>query len=79
MARNVLILIFCATMSVILGLGYYEPFRSGELTVRGRTSRRDKDPISYWLGMFIGTLGFLVMVSGTALMAFLVFVDLRGR
>jgi hypothetical protein len=79
-ARNILLLIFCATMSVILGLGYYNSFRSGSLTVKGRrTSRRDHEPIAYWIGMLIGILGFLVMVSGTALMAFLVFVDLRGH
>ncbi len=66
-------------MGVILGIGYYKSFRSGVLTVKGYTSRRDREPIRYWFGMFIGTLGFIVMVSVTALMAFLVFVDLYGR
>jgi hypothetical protein len=59
-------------MAVLLGVGYYDAFRSGVLTVKGHTSRRDHEPIRYWLGMLIGTFGFLVMVAGAALMAFLV-------
>ena len=74
--RNLFILIFCATITVLLGRGYYESFRSGVLRVKGRTSRRDQEPISYWVGMLIGTLAFLVLASGTALMAFLVCMDL---
>jgi hypothetical protein len=65
-------------MAFLLGKGYYKSFRSGALTVKGRTSRRDKEPISYWIGMVVGTFGFLVMVSGTVLMAFLVCVALFG-
>ncbi len=79
LARNLFILIFCATIAFLLGIGYYESLRSGVLTIKGRTSRRDREPISYWLGMLLGTFAFLVMASATALMAFLVCVDLFGR
>jgi hypothetical protein len=79
--RELFILFFCATIAVLLGNGYYKSFRSGVLTVRGHTfkgytSRRDKEPISYWIGMAVGIFAFLVMVSGAALMAFLVCMDL---
>ncbi len=76
MARELLILFFCATIAFLLGNGYYKSFRTGVLTVKGYTSRRDKEPIRYWLGMAVGIFEFLVMVSGAALMAFLVCVDL---
>jgi len=75
-ARELFILFFCAAIAFLLGNGYYKSFRSGVLTIKGRTSPRDKEPLSYWIGMAIGTLAFLVMVSGTALMAFLVCMDL---
>ena len=78
MARELFILIVCATIAFLLGDGYYGSFRSGMLTVKGRTSRRDREPISYWIGMLIGTLVFLVMVSATALMAFLLCMDFFG-
>ncbi len=78
MARNILILILCAAVTFALGTGYYESFRTGVLTVKGRTSRRDREPIQYWRGMLIGTFVFLVLASGTALMAFLVCGDLFG-
>lgn len=78
MARELLIFLLCATMAFLLGKGYYESFRSGVLTVKGHTSRRDKEPISYWIGMAFGTFVFLVMTSGAAVMAFLVCVDLFG-
>ena len=79
MARELLILFFCATIAFLLGNGYHKSFRSGVLTtIKGGTSRRDKEPISYWSGMAIGTFAFLVMVSATAVMAFLVCVDLSG-
>ena len=71
-ARELFILFFCATIAFLIGNGYYKSFRSGVLTVKGRTSHRDKEPISYWIGMAIGTFAFLAMVSATALMAFLV-------
>jgi len=78
-ARELFILFFCATIAFLLGNGYYKSFRSGVLTtIKGRTSRRDKEPISYWVGMAIGTFAFLVMVSATAVMAFLVCVGLSG-
>jgi|GEM_PF-3367802 hypothetical protein len=41
MARNLFILIFCLTITVLLGRGYFVSLRSGVLTVEGRTSRRD--------------------------------------
>lgn len=82
MARELLILFFCATIAFLLGNGYYKSFRSGVLTIRRtfkvHTFRRDKEPISYWISMAIGTFAFLVMVSGAAVMAFLVCVDLFG-
>lgn len=82
MARELIMLcfclFFCATMAFLLGNGYYKSFRSGVLTVKGHTSRRDKEPISYWIGIAIGVFVFLVMVSGTVVMAFFVRVDLLG-
>ena len=80
MARELLILFFCATIAFLLGNGYYKSFRTGVLTtIKSRgTSRRDKEPISYWIGMAVGIFAFLVMVSATALMAFLVYVGLSG-
>ena len=78
MARELFILVFCATIAFLLGNGYYKSFRSGVLTIKGHTSRRDKEPIRYWIGMAIGTFAFLVVVSGAAVMAFLVCVDLFG-
>ena len=77
--RNLFILVFCATITVLLGRGYYDSLRSGVLTVKGRTSRRDHEPISYWIGMLIGTFALLIMASATALMAFLVYVNLYKR
>jgi len=78
MARELFILLFCATIAFLLGNGYYKSFRSGVLTIKGRTARRDEEPISYWIGMAIGTFAFLVLVSATAVMAFLVCVGLSG-
>lgn len=77
--RELFIFFFCAAIAFLLGKGYYQSFCSGVLTVKGHSSHRDKEPISYWIGMTIGTFAFLVMVSGAALMAFLVCVDLSGR
>jgi hypothetical protein len=77
-ARELFILFFCATIAFLLGNGYYKSFCSGALTIKGHTSRRDKEPISYWIGMAIGTFALLVMVSGIAVMAFLVCQDLFG-
>jgi hypothetical protein len=78
--RNLLILVFCATITVLLGDGYYAAFRSGVLRTIGyrRAYHRDREPIRYWIGMIIGTFGFLVLASATAVMAFLVCVDLFG-
>ena len=78
MARKLFILFFGATIAFLLGNGYYKSFRSGLLTVNLRTYRRDKEPISYWIGMVIGTFAFLVAVSATALVAFLVCEALFG-
>jgi hypothetical protein len=77
-ARELFILFFCATIAFLLGKGYYKSFRSGVLTIKGHTSRWDKEPISYWIGIAIGTFVFLVMMSGAAVMAFLVCVALFG-
>lgn len=79
MARNLFILIFGATIAILLGWGYYDALRSGVLAVKGRTARRDHEPISYWLGMFIGAFAFLVVVSLTGVMAFLVCMNLFGH
>jgi len=80
-ARELFILFFCATIAFLLGNGYYKSFRSGVLTLtkgHTRSYRRDKEPISYWIGMAVGIVAFLIVVSGTALMAFLVYVGLSG-
>jgi len=79
-ARELFILFFCATIAFLLGNGYYKSFRSGVLTLikSRRTYRRDKEPIRYWILMALGTFGFVVAVSVTAVMAFLVCVDLSG-
>jgi hypothetical protein len=77
-AREIFVFFFSATMAFLLGKGYYESFRSGVLTIKGRTSRRDKEPISYWIGMSVGIFAFLVMVCVGAVMAFLVCVNLLG-
>jgi hypothetical protein len=79
-ARELFILVFCATIAFLLGNGYYKSFRSGVLTIikTRRTYHREKEPIRYWIGMAIGTFAFLVMVSWAAVMAFLVCVDLFG-
>jgi hypothetical protein len=37
------------------------------------------EPISYWIGIAIGTFAFLGMVSGAVVMAFLVCMDLFGN
>lgn len=78
MTRELFILFSCATIAFLLGKGYYKSFRSGILTIKGRTSRRDKEPTIYWIGMAIGTFALLVLVSATAAMAFLVCVGLSG-
>ena len=80
-ARNALILIFGATMTVLLGDGYYASFRSGVLKTIGsrRAVRRDQEPIGYWVGMAIGIFAFLAVASMTALLAFLVFMQLYQR
>jgi len=80
-ARDLFILFFVATIALLLGNGYYKSFRSGVLTIikTGHTFRRDKEPIRYWIGMAMGFVGFLVMLSGAALMAFLVCVDLFSK
>jgi len=77
-ARELFLLVFLAIMAFLLGNGYYKSFRSGVLTIRGGTYRRDQEPISYWISMVIGTFVFLVMVSATAVMAFLACVGLFG-
>ena len=78
-ARNVFILISFATIAFFLGNGYYKSFRSGVLTLKGRTYRRNREPIGYWLGMLSGTFAFLVIAAATALMAALVSMNLFGR
>lgn len=79
MARNLFILIFCASIAVLLGRGYYDVLRSGVLTVKGCTSHRDTEPVRYWLGMAIGIFVFVIMASGTVLMVFLVCVGLFSK
>ena len=78
LTREIFTLCFGATIAFLLGKGYYDSFRSGVLTVKRYTSRRDKQPVRYWIGMAIGTFAFLVVVSVTAVMAFFVYVDLFG-
>jgi hypothetical protein len=76
--RELFIFVFGVAVAFFLGKGYYESFRSGVLTIKGRTSRRDREPIGYWTGMAIGSLAFLVVVAGTAVTAFLICVGLFG-
>jgi hypothetical protein len=78
MAREVLIFFCFATIAFLLGRGYYESFRSGVLTLKGCTYRRDKEPTLYWISMVIGTFAFLLTISVTAVMAFLVYMHLFG-
>jgi uncharacterized protein (DUF2062 family) len=77
-ARELFILVLSATIAFFLGDGYYKSFRSSVLTVKGRTYRREKEPIGYWIGMAIGIFGFLVMLSATAVMAFRLCIGLSG-
>jgi hypothetical protein len=77
-ARELFVLFFCATIAFLLGNGYYKSFRSGVLRIKGGTYRRDEKPTLYWISMAMGIFGFLAMVSATAVMAFLVCVDLFG-
>jgi hypothetical protein len=78
MTRAIFILFFGATIAFLLGKGYYESFRSGVLTIKGRTYRRDEEPTLYWISMVIGAFAFLLMMSVTAVMAFLVCMHLFG-
>jgi len=70
---------FCAAIAVLLGRGYYDSFRSGVLTVKGRTSRRDHEPIEYWFGMCAGAFAFLVLAAASVALAFFLCVDLLRR
>ena len=79
MARDLLTFILCATVAVLLGYGYYDALRSGVLTVKGRTSRRNHEPIRYWLGMIFGALAFLLTASLATLMAFFVVMGVFRR
>jgi hypothetical protein len=73
MARELLVFVLGATVTVLLGDGLYASFRQGELkTVRARRSvRRSHQPLQYWLGMAAVAFAFVVMASITALFAFL--------
>jgi len=77
-ARELFTLLFCATIAFLLGNGYYKSFGSGVLTIRGRSYRRDTEPIRYWIGMAIGTVAFFVVVFASAVMAFLVCLRFSG-
>jgi hypothetical protein len=78
-AREFFILsLFLAAIAFFLGKGYYESFRSGVLTIKRRTYRRDEEPTLYWICMAIGAFAFLVTASFAAIMAFLVCVNLFG-
>jgi hypothetical protein len=78
MAREFFIFLFCATIAFFLGNGYYDSFRSGVLTVKGRSYRRDEEPTLYWISLAIGTFAFLILISVTAIMAFVIFMNLLG-
>ncbi len=75
-ARDVLTLVFCGTITVFLGLGYYNSLKTGVLTVKNWTSRRDHEPTSYWLRMISGALALVLLALVTAIMAFFVYGDL---
>lgn len=56
-----------------------DSFRSGVLTVKVRTSRRDHEPIEYWFGVCAGAFAFLVLAAVSVALAFCLCVDLFGR
>ncbi len=76
MARNLLILIFCVTIAVLLGDGFYASLRSGVLTTKGVTSRRSHEPIRYWVGMVFVAFALVVTASGAVLVGFLIVHEL---
>jgi H+/Cl- antiporter ClcA len=69
-------LVSFAIVASLLGRGYYGSFHSRSLTIKGRTSHRDREPIEYWFGMVIGVFAFLVASSAAVLMAFLLCMHL---
>lgn len=78
MARELFTFFFCAAIAFLLGNGYYKSIRSGVLTIKGRTYCRNEEPILYWISVVIGAVAFVLMVSVSAVMAFIVLVNLFG-
>lgn len=72
MARELLILVFGATVTALLRDGLYASFRKGELrTVNApRTVGRSHEPLQYWLGMAAVAFVFVVIASFTVVFAF---------
>jgi hypothetical protein len=72
--RNLAILIFGATIAVLLGDGLYASFRRGVIkTIKQRRPyRRADEPIRYWLVMSAVAFAFVVLTALTLLIGFAV-------
>jgi hypothetical protein len=70
-SKDFLIFIFVATITVLMGDGLYASYRSGVLRNVYGTTRRAVKPVSYWVGMCVVALAFVVLAVGTALMGVL--------
>lgn len=72
MARELLIFVFSATITTLLGDGLYASLRKGELrtVLAPHTVRRPHEPRQYGLGMAAVAFAFVVMASLTLVSAF---------
>ena len=70
MARMLFALILGGTIAALLGNGFYRSLRSGVVSNMYGTSRRTHEPISYWVGVFVLGFAFVVLASGTVLLAY---------
>ena len=77
MQRLILILVFGATVAVLLGIGFYGSLRSGTLSNMYGTSRRAHEPFQYWIGMF--AVAFACIVLTVTVIAMLVMVFMSPR
>jgi hypothetical protein len=70
-STDFLIFVAAATITVLMGDGLYASYRSGVLKNLYGTTRRAKKPASYWVGMCVVAIVFVVLAVGTALMGFM--------
>ncbi|MGB7217168.1 MAG: hypothetical protein WBD07_00030 [Vicinamibacterales bacterium] len=68
MARLIFALIFAAIVAAALGEGFYRSLKSGVISNRYGTSRRDREQWGYWTGMSAMAFGCVVLVSGILLL-----------